>query len=126
MGHLQITVQFVTRVMAHLFILLARLFFYSTIGANETTRRDRERETLENCRAAGNSDCNLLGSWQNSCATVAKLTNANGVHPLFATGDNTRVSRREVRRLCKSMDPDGVCDIRRSHCIRPYVQLVPY
>lgn len=100
--------------------------FYSTIGANETTRRDRERETLENCRAAGNSDCNLLGSWQNSCATVAKLTNANGVHPLFATGDNTRVSRREVRRLCKSMDPDGVCDIRKSHCIRPYVQLVPY
>ncbi|WP_083489816.1 DUF4189 domain-containing protein [Stenotrophomonas ginsengisoli] len=100
--------------------------FFSTIGANDTTRRDREQDALSNCRAAGNTDCYLLGSWQNSCATVAKLTNADGVHPLFATGDNTRVSRREVRRLCGSMDPDGVCDIRKSHCIRPYVQLVPY
>ena len=100
--------------------------FYSTIGANETSRDDREREAMANCRAAGNSDCVLLGSWQNSCATVAKLTNAEGIHPLFAVGSNTRVSRREVRRACNALDPSGVCDIRRSHCIRPYIQTVSY
>ncbi|MGN0858385.1 MAG: DUF4189 domain-containing protein [Stenotrophomonas sp.] len=93
--------------------------FHSSVFNHGTTQQGTEEAALELCRRNGAQDCVLLGSWRNSCATVGTVLVDGAKHPVFASGSNTRVSRRGVRRACQAVDSAAKCTVGASECARP-------
>ena len=100
--------------------------FYYTTGANSGGMPSVRADAMTQCAQDGNQDCNLLGTWTNSCATFATVLVDGLKQPLFTTGSNSRKSRRAARAECERLAPGGKCDVRKTECIFFRTDLVPY
>lgn len=100
---------------------------YSARAANPGGMEGVINEAMESCRQAGNNDCQIIGTWRNSCASVGSVM-INGVKQvIFATGSNGRASKRAVRQECERIDPAGQCNVaKKPRCVDFRTDLVPY
>lgn len=100
--------------------------FYYTTGANSGGMPSVRADAMTQCLQDGNQDCNLLGTWTNSCATFATVLVDGAKQPLFTTGSNSRKSRRAARAECERLAPGEKCRVRKTECIFFRTDLVPY
>lgn len=83
-------------------------------------------EAMDVCRRAGHSDCEVLGTWRNSCASVGSVMVDGVKRVIFKTGSNSRVARRAVRQECSAIAPSAECKVNKPECVFFRTDLVPY
>ena len=99
---------------------------YWVTGADSGGLAGVTADAMTACRRAGNDDCEVLGTWRNSCASVGSV-NLEGIkHRIFRTGSNGRASRRAVRQECSAISPSAECKVHKAVCIDFRTDLVPY
>jgi hypothetical protein len=102
-------------------------FWYYQTGANSGGLPSVREGAMADCQRDGNDDCNFVGTWTNSCASVATVMVDGEKQALLATGSTARSSKRAVRAACESLAPGAQCKVsKKSQCINFKTDLVPY
>lgn len=100
---------------------------YSSMAANSDGMEGVIAEAMASCRRAGNNDCQVIGTWRNSCASVGSVMVDGISRPIFATGSSGRASKRAVKQECERISPAGRCTVaKRPRCVDFRTDLVPY
>lgn len=100
---------------------------YSQSAANSGGLSGVREGAMADCLRDGNSDCDFVGTWTNSCASFATVMVNGAKQPLIATGSNGRSSKRAARAECERLAPGAQCNVvKRAYCIYFRTDLVPY
>ncbi|MBB1116363.1 hypothetical protein H4O09_04695 [Stenotrophomonas sp. W1S232] len=74
---------------------------------------------MDVCRRPGHSDCEVLGAWRNSCASVGSVMVDGMKQVIFKTGSNSRVAGHAVRQKCSAIAPSAECKVNKPECAFP-------
>lgn len=99
---------------------------YWVKGADAGGLAGVREEALDVCRRAGNSDCEIIGTWRNSCASVGRVIVDGAKQYILKTGSNGRASARAVRRECSVIAPESECKVNKAVCVDFRTYLIPY
>lgn len=99
---------------------------YWVKGADAGGLSGVREEALDVCRRAGNSDCTIIGTWRNSCASVGRVIIDGAREYILKTGSNGRASARAVRQECAVIAPESECKVNKAVCVNFRTYLIPY